>query len=53
VGTQRDMNDELINGSGNGALPFIGVAQRLLRISKGLSGLKTALGQNGGLRLFR
>ena len=37
MGTPRDMN-ELMNGSGNGALPFIGAAQRLLRMSKGLSG---------------
>jgi hypothetical protein len=44
--------NELINGSGNGALPFIGAAQRFLWISKGLSGLKTAVGQNEGLRLF-
>jgi hypothetical protein len=51
VGTLRYIN-ELINGSGNGALPCIGDAQRLLRMSKGLSGLLTALGQNGGLRLF-
>ena len=52
MATPRDMN-ELMNGSGNGALPFIGAAQRLLRMSKGLSGLQTALEQNGGLRLFR
>jgi hypothetical protein len=44
VGTPRDMN-ELINGSENGALPFIGAAQRLLRMSKVLPGLQTALGQ--------
>jgi hypothetical protein len=44
--------NELISSSGNGALPFIGGAQRLLRMSKGLSGLQVALGQNGGLRLF-
>jgi hypothetical protein len=40
--------NELIIGSANGALPFIRASQRLLRMSKGLSGLQTALGQNGG-----
>jgi hypothetical protein len=39
--------NELINGSGNEAFPFIGAALRLLQMSKGLSGLQTAVGQWG------
>jgi hypothetical protein len=39
--------NELIIRSGNGTLPFIRASQRLLQMSKGLSGLQTALGQWG------
>jgi hypothetical protein len=47
VGLQEKLMNELIDGPGNGKLSFIGAAQRLLRMSMCLSGLQTALGQNG------